>query len=71
MIQFLSEMLMYSYLSQKIKRRCKLEDYSEHSDQREDGDENLVACSAGNSLGSEYLDGLLHFYLHCFYSSAL
>ncbi|CAH2038379.1 unnamed protein product [Thlaspi arvense] len=36
----------------KIKRRCKLEDYSEHSDQREDGDENLVACSAGNSLGN-------------------
>ncbi|VVA90834.1 unnamed protein product [Arabis nemorensis] len=36
----------------KIKRGCKLEDYSEHSDQREDGDENLVACSAGNSQGN-------------------
>ncbi|XP_010462623.1 PREDICTED: paired amphipathic helix protein Sin3-like 6 [Camelina sativa] len=29
----------------KLKLRCKLEDNSEHSDQREDGDENLVACS--------------------------
>lgn len=47
----LSEMLIDSYLLQKIKQRCKLEDDSEHSDQREDGDENLVVCSAGNSLG--------------------
>ncbi|RID44814.1 hypothetical protein BRARA_I01583 [Brassica rapa] len=30
----------------KIRNEC-----TEHSDQREDGDENLVACSAGNSLG--------------------
>ncbi|XP_023633198.1 paired amphipathic helix protein Sin3-like 6 isoform X2 [Capsella rubella] len=29
----------------KIKLRCKLEDNSEHFDQQEDGDENLVACS--------------------------
>ncbi|KAL0694479.1 hypothetical protein Bca4012_061659 [Brassica carinata] len=36
----------------RIKRQCKVEAESEHSDQREDGDENLVACSAGNSLGN-------------------
>ncbi|KAF8110006.1 hypothetical protein N665_0088s0024 [Sinapis alba] len=39
-------------LQKRIKRRCKLEDEHEHSDQREDGDENLVPCSAGNSLGN-------------------
>ncbi|KAL1222790.1 Paired amphipathic helix protein Sin3-like 6 [Cardamine amara subsp. amara] len=34
----------------KIKQRCKLEDDSEHSDQREDGDENLVAYSADSLI---------------------
>ncbi|KAJ0237597.1 Paired amphipathic helix protein Sin3-like 6 [Hirschfeldia incana] len=37
-------------LQKRIKRERKLEDESEHSDQREAGDENLV--SAGNSLGN-------------------
>lgn len=55
-------MLSFFFLPQRIKRERKLEYESEHSDQREDGDENLVACPAGNSLGSEYSDGLLHFY---------
>ncbi|CAH8251815.1 unnamed protein product [Arabidopsis lyrata] len=35
----------------KRKQRRKLEDYSGHSDQREDGDENLVACSADSPVG--------------------
>ena len=40
------EMLIRTlYLPQRIKIR---NEYTEHSDQREDGDENLVACSAGN-----------------------
>ncbi|CAN6884560.1 unnamed protein product [Brassica oleracea] len=39
-------------LQKRIKRERKLEYESEHSDQREDGDENLVACPAGNSLGN-------------------
>ncbi|CAF2082401.1 unnamed protein product [Brassica napus] len=39
-------------LRKRIKRERKLEYESEHSDQREDGDENLVACPAGNSLGN-------------------
>ncbi|KAG5383079.1 hypothetical protein IGI04_034549 [Brassica rapa subsp. trilocularis] len=35
-----------------FEKRIKIRnEYTEHSDQREDGDENLVACSAGNSLG--------------------
>uniref|UniRef100_A0A1J3I1R9 Paired amphipathic helix protein Sin3-like 6 n=3 Tax=Noccaea caerulescens TaxID=107243 RepID=A0A1J3I1R9_NOCCA len=37
----------------KIKLRCKIEDHSDDSDQQEDGDENLVACSPGNSLGRD------------------
>ena len=48
-----------SYLPQKIKIGSRLDEYTAHSDQREDGDENLVA--AGNSRGSEYLD-----FLYCF-----
>nr|VDC59808.1 unnamed protein product [Brassica rapa] len=35
----------------KIRNEC-----TEHSDQREDGDENLVACSAGNSLGKSLIN---------------
>lgn len=63
MIQFLIEMLIYIlFFPQRIKRERKVEDESEHSDQREDGDENLVAFPAGNTLGSEYSDDLLHFY---------
>ncbi|ESQ35817.1 hypothetical protein EUTSA_v10006620mg [Eutrema salsugineum] len=42
----------------KIKRRCKLEVHSEHTDQREDGDDNLVACSA-DSLVKEGQRGYL------------
>ncbi|XP_018457757.1 paired amphipathic helix protein Sin3-like 5 [Raphanus sativus] len=35
-----------------FEKRIKVRnEYTEHSDQREDGDENLVACSARNSLG--------------------
>jgi len=48
---------MDSFLPQKIKR-SRHDEYTELSDQREDGDENLVAYSAGNSLGSEYLNHL-------------
>lgn len=54
MVQSLSVMFIRTlYLPQRIKIR---NEYTEHSDQREDGDENLVACSAGNSLGSEYFE---------------
>ncbi|KAF3566921.1 hypothetical protein DY000_02012915 [Brassica cretica] len=43
------EMLIRTlYLPQRIKIR---NEYTEHSDQREDGDENLVACSAGQWPG--------------------
>ncbi|KAJ0265897.1 Histone deacetylase interacting domain-containing protein [Hirschfeldia incana] len=35
-----------------FEKRIKVRnEYTEHSDQREDGDENLVACSTRNSLG--------------------
>ncbi|KAG2302536.1 hypothetical protein Bca52824_031187 [Brassica carinata] len=35
-----------------FEKRIKIRnEYTEQSDQREDGDENIVACSAGNSLG--------------------
>ncbi|CAN7091052.1 unnamed protein product [Brassica rapa subsp. narinosa] len=35
-----------------FEKRIKIRnDYTEHSDQREDGDENLVACSAGQWTG--------------------
>jgi paired amphipathic helix protein Sin3a len=45
------------HFEKKIKR-SRHDEYTELSDQREDGDENLVAYSAGNSLGSEYLNHL-------------
>ncbi|KAL1218756.1 Paired amphipathic helix protein Sin3-like 5 [Cardamine amara subsp. amara] len=37
--------------AKKIRIRIRHDEYTEHSDPREDGDENLVASSAGNSLG--------------------
>ena len=52
------------YLPQKIKIGSRLDEYTAHSDQREDGDENLVA--AGNSRGSEYLDLLVPFFVYRF-----
>ena len=52
------------YLPQKIKIGSRLDEYTAHSDQREDGDENLVA--AGNSRGSEYLDLLVPFFIYRF-----
>ncbi|CAA7047392.1 unnamed protein product [Microthlaspi erraticum] len=42
------------HFEKRIKLRSRGDEYAEHSDQREDGDENLVACSAGNSLGSQW-----------------
>ncbi|XP_010510993.1 PREDICTED: paired amphipathic helix protein Sin3-like 5 isoform X1 [Camelina sativa] len=39
------------HLEKKIRLRSRHDEYTEHSDQREDGDENLVPYSAGNSLG--------------------
>ena len=45
-----------SYLPQRMKFGSRPDEYT---DQREDGDENLVA--AGDSRGSEYLDHLYRF----------
>ncbi|CAH2047457.1 unnamed protein product [Thlaspi arvense] len=46
-----------SYLPQRLKIRSRHDEYPEHpDDQREDGDENLVACSAGNSLGKSLVN---------------
>lgn len=64
MVQSLSWDCWYRlfYLLQKLKIQIGHDEYTEHSEQREDGDENLVASSAGNSLGSKYLDDLYHFH---------
>uniref|UniRef100_A0A1J3ES60 Paired amphipathic helix protein Sin3-like 5 n=1 Tax=Noccaea caerulescens TaxID=107243 RepID=A0A1J3ES60_NOCCA len=44
------------HFEKRIKLRSRGDEYAEHSDQREDGDENLVACSAGNSLGKSLVN---------------
>ncbi|XP_023643046.1 paired amphipathic helix protein Sin3-like 5 isoform X2 [Capsella rubella] len=48
------------HLDKKIKLRSRHDEYTEHSDQREDGDENLVAYSAGY-LKSEDTEGMQNY----------
>ncbi|XP_010543964.1 PREDICTED: paired amphipathic helix protein Sin3-like 5 isoform X2 [Tarenaya hassleriana] len=44
-----------NHYDKKIRPLHKVEDYSEHSDQGEAGDENIVACS-GNSLAKSHVN---------------